>query len=191
MRGMAPRLLMGLSAVVMVTACIWPVSYAVQEDPVNQPPIIDPDSISVGAGGQSDVPEDGVYVWDVANNNAFEITLRRIRDDDVGDSLFVRWMIGRDPTSPFLDDFVAEEELLPTGGRDRRASFSFTSAALDEVDRARANAGQPVTGRNYWVDVYVGDRRPVFGGGPTDYPDDARVARWQWVLKRVNSGGGN
>ncbi|MBI5495659.1 MAG: hypothetical protein HY904_11595 [Deltaproteobacteria bacterium] len=186
---MARRLLFGSVActAVVVTACIMPVEWTLEPDPVNSPPIINSRVIFLDPA----LPEvDGVILWDTARNPDLTFTLGAIDDRDVDDTLYVRWLAAYDADVASLDRAV-EDTIPPNGEVRRTASFTLTRLRLDEIDNARNSTadGGTVVGRPYAVEVLVGDRRPAFGSAPTDYPDDVQVARWRWVLQRTTTGG--
>ena len=176
---------MGLAALWVTTGCILPPEFEVVPDPANNPPIINPDATLIDPPTAA---QDGILKWDGASGR-LSFQLQDIRDADTGDTLYLRWLVGFDPDKTALNQVRTEEEIPPTNQTARRSrAFDVTVEMLDEIDIARGAGG---AGRPYKVEVLLGDRRPVFGSAPQQFPPDARTARWYWVVERVAAGGGN
>lgn len=188
MRAVAPRLLCCVVALAVPTACLWPAEYYVVPEPLNSPPVINTRAITLEPEGLREV--DGVITWDPATAPEVTFTLVDIFDLDTEDTLFVRWLVAHDPAVPALNVARAEDQLSPNGTTRRTNSFTLRRSIIDAVDAARDPGGGTPTNRPYVVEVLIGDRRPPFGSGPTDFGQAAVIARWRWVVVKASTGGG-
>lgn len=181
MHPLASRLLrwLAMAAAASAAGCLWPSEYYAVSDAPSSPPVIDKRLVDP----DPTLEVDGRLVWDPATTPTLDFQLRRISDDNTGDTLYVRWYVALDERVFLLNRATAQEDIAPTGSVDRSSQvFSLTPAMLAAVDVARNAAGDGgVLLRPYPVEVQVSDRAPQGLNGRT-LPGDALVDRWRWLV---------
>lgn len=181
---MAPRLLLlGLAAALGCSACVWPAEYYLVPEPENYPPLL----VATAVTGANEV--DGVVLWDTATTPELTFELRQVDDQDLGDWLYVRWLVAYDPAIPRLarGGVLRDQPIKPSGSRHRRASFTLSVSDANDIDATRGTL--PGHSRPYLVEVLVANQEAPWGNAPVDFGTGVPVVRWRWVVSRITTGG--
>lgn len=188
MRPLAPRLLVWACAgMAAIGACLWPSEYYVVNDPPNSPPFIVKTAVSPEAREEVD----GRVLWDPGTDNKpLDFQLWAIEDPDLNDTLWVTWLVSYDPNSSVLNRWKALHEIKSTGSLVRSSPvFRLTVTDTGVVDDTRGRTDGGKVERPYLVEALVSDRQPLTTSpGGNEYPSDAKVDRWRWVVVKASTG---
>lgn len=181
---MASRMLrVGLAAAVLTASCLWPAEYYLVPEAVNSPPVIDtfavdPDPLPT---------EDGIVRWDPATTPQLEFALLKVTDNDLDDTLYVRWFVAYEDLDVVRDPVVVDD--IPGGELNRGPlRFTLTATRIASIDAVRGALTPGAARRPYVVEALISDSAPIQSGN-NPFGDNAYVARWRWVVVVASTGG--